>query len=333
MRSASVLLLAALAAVLPGCGHPPPAGDATGAAPALTHVVLQTDWYAQPEHGGFYQAVVKGYYRAAGLDVEIRQGSPSTQPAQVLATGRADFAIGSSNDVMTAAGRGIPFVMLGAFMQRDPQGIMFHHESGIRSFRDLDGRNIMAAPGAPFLDVLERLYHIHVSVTPLDFGMSRFLANPDFIQQCFVTNEPFYVRQHGAHADVLLISDCGFSPYRVWFARRSFITEHPDIVRAFTAASIRGWQDYIAGDPAAANALIASLNPKMDPAFMDYSLRAMRSYRLVTGDPARGEAVGRIQRARIGLLLRQLNDIGLLDHPLSVDDVFDGRFLPASAGP
>jgi NitT/TauT family transport system substrate-binding protein len=316
------------ALIFAGCARRPAA--AQGGGPALIHVSLQTDWYAQPEHGGFYEALVQGYYRDAGLDVEIRQASPVTIAEQAVATGQADFGIGSSNDVLVAAGRGIPLVMVAALMQRDPQALMVHRGSGIRSFKDLDGRNIMALPGSPFIDVLEKIYGIKVSVTPTDFGMGRFLADKNFIQQCFVTNEPYYVTRHGAEPEVLLISDSGFSPYRVWYTRRSFIQEHPEVVRAFTAASIRGWSDYLAGDRAAADAMIASLNPKMEPAFMDYSVEAMRKYRLVTGDPAAGEAVGRISRARLALLIRQLGSVGLLDHPVTVDDVFDARFQPAA---
>ncbi len=323
MRLASLLLLLPLAAAAVPTRKTaePPRGDA---APALEHVVLQTDWYAQPEHGGFYQALARGFYREEGLDVEIRQGGPTTQPAQMVATGRADFAITDSGAVIVAAGRGLPFVMLGAYMQRDPQAIMFHRESGIRGFRDLDGRNIMAGPGAPFIDIIERRYGIRVSITPLDFGMSRFLARPDFIQQCFVTNEPYYVRQHGVDPGVLMISDSGFSPYRVWFATRRLARERPALARAFSRATIRGWLDYIGGDPSPANALIASLNPRMDAPFIAFSVGAMRQYRLVTGDPSAGEAVGRIRRERIATLIGQLGGIGLLDSPVAPADVLDG---------
>ena len=318
--------MAALLVVVALCGCRRAEVPATAAAPALTKVVLQTDWFAEPEHGGFYQALVKGYYREAGLDVEIRQGGPSTKPQQVLATGRADFAIGRSDDIMLYASRGVPVVIVGAFMERDPQAILFHAESGIRGFGDLDGRNIMAVPGSAFLSVLERTYHIKVAVTPSDFGMSRFLADPNFVQQCFVTNEPFYVRRAGAHVGVLLLSDTGFSPYRVWYTRHDYIAAHPDIVRAFSAATARGWRDYLAGDRSAANAAIAALNPKMEPAFMDYSVGAMTEYKLIGGDPAAGDAPGRIRWERLEQQLKQLAEIGLLDAPVAVDQIFDPQF-------
>jgi NitT/TauT family transport system substrate-binding protein len=289
--------------------------------------VFQTDWYAQPEHGGFYQALVKGYYRAAGLDVEIRQGNPATRPQQVVATGQADIAMGRSDDVIIFASRGIPVVMLGGFMQRDPQAIMFHEESGIRTFKDLNGRNLMAVPGSYFIPIMERTYGIKVAITPSDFGMSRFLADKEFVQQCFLTNEPYYVRKQGAKVGVLVLSDTGFSPYRVWYTRKDFVRDHPDVAQAFSTASIRGWAEYVSGDRREADAKIASLNPKMEPEFMDFSVHAMQEYRLISGDPAAGDAIGRITRERVETEIRQLAGIGLLDHPVAPEDVFDARFV------
>jgi NitT/TauT family transport system substrate-binding protein len=222
--------------------------------------------------------------------------------------------------------------MLGAMMQHDPQAIMVHHESGIRSLKDLDGRSIMAVPGSPFIAIMEQVLHIKVAIFPSDFGMSRFLADPNFVQQCFITNEPYYVRQHGAAVDVLPVSACGFDPYRVWYTRRGFLAQHPDVVRAFGAATVRGWREYLHGDAAAADALIASLDLKLDPPFIAYSRQAMRSYRLVEGDALAGDALGRIRRERLATQIKQLADVGLLDHPIAVEDVWDPRFAPEPAG-
>lgn len=322
--SAAVTLACALA----GCGEKAAAPAAAGAAKALTKVTLQTDWYAQPEHGGFYQALVKGYYREVGLDVTIEQGGPNSMPVQKVAMGNTAFAIGRSDELAVASGRGIPVVMLGALMQRDPQAVMFHKESGIRDFKDLDGRTIMAVPGSAWVTLTERKYGIKISVTPLDFGLSRFLADKKFVQQCFITNEPFYVAQKGADVGALLLSDTGFSPYRIWFSSKAFIAKNPEIVRAFTAASIRGWREYIDGDRQEADARIGALNKQMTPEFIAFSVGAMRSHQLVHGDPAKGEVVGQIDPARIAAEIRQLADIGMLGQPVKVADVFDEKFLP-----
>jgi len=313
-----------------GCGKPAAGtGDVNADGKRRQKIVLQTDWYAQPEHGGFYHALVKGYYREAGLDVEIVQGGPNAIPTQKVALGTTQFAIGRSDDVMIAVGRGIPLVMVGALMQRDPQAIMFHEESGIRGFKDLNGRNIMTVPGAGWIGLTELKYGIKFSVTPLDFGLSRFLADKNFVQQCFITNEPYYVRQHGARPKTLLLSETGFAPYRVWFTSRGFINQSPEAVRAFTAASIRGWSEYMSGDRSEANAAISAANKQMVPEFMAFSVAAMQEYKLVTGDPALGERTGRIDSKRIAEQIAQLTSIGILGRTLTVDQVFDERFQPA----
>jgi NitT/TauT family transport system substrate-binding protein len=334
-RLSPIWLLSVLSGLfLGGCGKQetaPAASSASAEKPELTKIVLQTDWYAQPEHGGFYQALIKGYYREAGLDVEIAQGGPSLRPQQTVISGEAQFAIGRSDDIIVYVGRGIPLVMVGALMQRDPQALMYHEGSGIHGFKDLDGRNIMAVPGANFIPIVERTYNIKFSITPCDFGMSRFLADPNFIQQCFVTNEPYYVQKQGAKIGLLVLSDSGFSPYRVWYTSRKYAQEHPDVVRAFTAASIRGWKDYMEGDRSAADRRIGELNKQMLPGFIAFSVETMKARQLVSGDPAQGETYGQIRPSRIEELIRQLTTIGILTQPLKVADVFDASFLPASA--
>lgn len=328
------LLAAAAALGLAGCGDKPAAtAPAAAGEKPLTKIVLQTDWYAQPEHGGFYQAQVKGYYKEAGLDVQIVQGGPNAIPTQKVAMGATQFSIGRTDEIAIAAGRGIPLQIVAALMQRDPQAIMFHEEGGIGGFKDLDGRNIMAVPGAGWIMLMEKKFGIKVSVTPLDFGLSRFMADKRFVQQCFITNEPYYVRQQGAKPKTLLLSDIGFSPYRVWFTSRAFAAKNPEIVRAFTAASIRGWTEYISGDRAEADKVIGALNKQMVPEFIAYSVGAMREFKLVTGDPAKGEAVGKIDPARLEEELRQLAAIGALGQPVKLADLFDPQFLPESLRP
>ena len=325
------LLSAAATLAFAGCGEKTAAPPAPGGPPALTKVILQTDWYAQPEHGGFYQAVAKGYYREAGLDVTIDQGGPNTMGGPRLLKGDIQFCIARSDDVIVTVARGLPVVMVGGYMQRDPQAIMFHAGSGIHGFKDLDGRNIMTTPAANFIPLMEKKYGIKISITPLDFGLSRFMADPQFVQQCFITNEPYYVRKQGAVIETLLLSDSGFSPYRVWFTSKKFAAEHPEIVRAFSAATIRGWRDYMEGDRTAANQLICAENKQMQPEFIAYSVAAMKEYKLITGDPAKGETYGQIRSARIAEQIRQLVEIGVLETPLKVEDVFDASFLPNEA--
>ncbi len=297
----------------------------------LRKIILQTDWYAQPEHGGFYQALVKGYYEEAGLDVEIVPGGPNALTIQKVAQGVAHFAIGRSDDIIIAASRQVPLMIQGALMQHDPQAILFHKESGIKDFKDLDGKTIMATPGTAFIRIMENTYDIKINVTPLDFGVNRFLADKDFIQQCFITNEPYYVAKEGANPGTLLLSESGFSPYRVWFSSRGFANANPEVVEAFNEASIRGWNDYLTGDRTEANAIIEATNPQQNEEFMAYVVKAMIDNKLVTGDPEKGEATGRITKERIQKQIDQLASIDMLESEVKIEQVLPARILETSA--
>jgi NitT/TauT family transport system substrate-binding protein len=322
--------------LLAGCGgnSSTETAEAEGSVKEPFKVVLQTDWYAQPEHGGFYQALAEGYYAEEGLDVTIVPGGPNALASQKIAQGTAQFAISRSDEVIIGSERGIPLVIIGALMQKDPQAIMFHEESGIETLADLDGRAIMAGPGSAFIEILKQQYGIDFSVIPLDYGMSRFLADKEFVQQCFITNEPFYVSRAGANVETILLSESGFNPYRVWFTSKSFLRRNPEVVAAFHRASIRGWQDYLFGDRTRANQLIEEANPKMDPEFMEYVVKAMRENNLVTGDSGNVADVGKIDPARIEEQIQQLVSIGMLSEPKAVEDVYHKVGEPAeSAGP
>lgn len=319
------LLLAALVSatlLLGGCGKETTETD------GLTKIVLQTDWYAQPEHGGFYQAQAKGFYEEEGLNVTILPGGPNSMTTEKVAQGRASFAIGRSDDVIIHTSRGVPLLIAGALMQKDPQAIMFHQNTGIESFKDLDGKVVMAAPGSAYIDILERKFDIEIQITPLDYGMARFIADESFIQQCFITNEPYYVRRQGVNPGTLLIADAGFDPYRVWYTTQEFAEKNPEVVAAFTRASIRGWEDYLYGDPTPANAVIAERNPQMDEAFMHYSRTAMIENDLVNGDASEGEGIGKVTRERISRQIEQLLDIGMIDRRVDVEALLRPELLP-----
>jgi NitT/TauT family transport system substrate-binding protein len=330
LRLLPLILAAAIVLFLSACGGKkglPTVRDADGN--ELTLIVLQTDWFAQPEHGGFYQAVANGYYREVGLEVDIRQGGPNALTGQRVVRNIAQFGIGRSDDVMIQRSRGLPLVVVGAMMQRDPQGILFHASDSIESFADLDGRTIMAAPGSPFIEAIERAYNISINIRPLTYGMEQFLADKRFIQQCFITNEPYYARFHGAEPGVLLIADSGFDPYRVIFTNEDMLTNHRDVVERFVAASLRGWYSYMTGDRTKADAIIAERHDKMQDAnFREYSVGAMRRYNLIWGNPEEGQFLGNLNRERIERNMQQLVSIGLLSRPVDIDEVFSFDFIP-----
>jgi len=329
-RPFSILLLLLVACALTGCGQK--AESAPSASTGLVKVRFQTDWYPQPEHGGYYQALAKGFYAAEGLDVEILPGGPNAQVMTSVAVGRADLGMTDGDDVIVAIARGVPIKMVGAEMQREPQGILFHTEHPLHSLKDLEGKTLMAGAGSTWIEVLRKKMGIQFNLMPLVGDLARFMNNPEFVQQCFVTNEPFFARQRGANVDALLIASDTYEPYRVMFTGREFLAKHPDIVGKFVRASVRGWVDYLAGDPAPANRLIAAKNNIMTPEFMAYSIKAMNDLKLVSGDPAKGEFTGQLTAARLEKQIKLLQEVGVLDRPVAVSDVATFEFIPKPEG-
>lgn len=321
-------LAGVLLGALSGCGDGARAENGGEASEAeLTPIVLQTDWFAQAEHGGFYAAWLHGYYRDAGLAVEIRQGGPNAHTLQRVVLGEAQFSMHRSDDIILQVSKGVPLLIAGVIMQKDPQALMFHPGTGIEDFADLDGRPVMATPGLNYLEVLRRTYHIEFTVIPHNYGMERFLAEPQLVQQCFVTNEPFFVRQTGTPVETLLIADSGFSPYQVWYTRRDFATRHPDLVRAFNAATIRGWQAYLFGDAEAVHDEILRRNPRTSRALLEYSRAQLIALHLVTGegdDPAR---IGRLDPARLARQIEQLHAVGILEQAFDPGILYDPELI------
>ena len=312
-----------------GCGRVESGEARAPAAPprALRRVVLQTDWFPQGEHGGFYQALAKGFYAEAGLAVEIWPGGPGSGIKLKVVRGDADFGMIRSDDALVAAGRGLPLVMVAAVLQHDPMALMVQATSPVRTLADLGGRAVIGNVGMAYLPYLEKRYGITIERRQNTFGLGEFMANPESIQQCMLTNEPFFVRQHGRAVRLLPLADSGYDCYHTVFTRRELLRTSPDVVRAFVAASVRGWRDYITGDPAPAHALILQRNPQSSAELLAFSRDELIARGLVTGDPARGEDVGRLSTARIAGEIATLRDLGILEQPVQVADVLTTEFV------
>ena len=321
----SISLLLALIAALGGCGRKTAEPSAT---PGMVKIKFQTDWYPQPEHGGYYQALAKGYYAAEGLDVEILSGGPNAQVMASVAVGRADLGMTNGDDVIVAVARGVPIKMVGAEMQRDPQGILFHTEHPLKSLKDLQGRTLMAGAGSTWIEVLRKKVGVEFTLLPLVGDLARFMNSTEFVQQCFVTNEPYFAKQRGASVGALLIASDTYEPYRVMFTGHKFLAEHPDLVAKFVRASVRGWIDYLGGDPTPANQLLIARRNDLTPEFMAYSIRAMNDYKLVAGEPTKGEFAGQITAARLEKQIKLLQEVGVLDKPVAVGDIATFEFIP-----
>jgi NitT/TauT family transport system substrate-binding protein len=319
-RVHATLLYLALPLLIVSCHR---AGPSTG----LTPVSFQTDWYPQPEHGGFYEALLKGYYRDEGLDVTILPGGPMNIADQQVSMGAAQFAMGSSDRILEADSQGEPLIAVGATMQSDPQGVMLHADSPVHSFQDLDGHAIAVKAGSTWFEYLVRRYNLkNAREIPATYSIANFLADPNYIQQIFVTSEPFFAQKAGAHVRTLLISGTGYSPYRIFYTSRTYLAQHPDVVAKFTRASIRGWRDYMQ-DPSLVNAELLKRNPAQAPEQMQFTWQALKDGHFIdAGDPAN---TGRMDPARWTTMYSQLSDLKLIPHPIDPASAYTVQYCNA----
>jgi NitT/TauT family transport system substrate-binding protein len=321
-RTTLAVLLALIAA---GCGR----REATPKNLAFRKVVLQTDWFPQGEHGGFYQALALGYYAQAGLDVQILPGGPGSGIKFKVAKGEADFGMNRSDDIFVAAGQGMPLVMVAATMQHDPQALMVHANSPVKTLRDLQGRTVIANIHMTWIPYHQKKLGIAFNLVPNTYNITSFLADANTIQQCLVTNEPFFAEQHGVKVRVLALTESGYDCYQALFCRRELVRDRPDVVAAFVHASVRGWRDYLDGNPTPAHDLILKRNPQMTADQVNFSRRELILRKLVHGDPTKGEGIGQISLKRLATDMQALLDLKVLETPVSIAQVATTQFLPA----
>ncbi len=257
------------------------------AAQGLERIVFATDWLAQAEHGGFYQAVAEGIYRKNGLDVVLRMGGPQVNGLQLLAAGQLDVVMGDALQVLSAIEQRVPVVAVAATFQKNPTAIIAH--PGVAALTDLKGKPIAiaAASNTTFWPWLRQRYGFDDSQKrPYAFSVQPFLADPALSQQGFATSEPFSIEKAGIKPVVFLLADLGYPPYsEALVVTRDTLARRHDALARFVRASAEGWKSYLA-NPQPGNALIKRDNPQMSDELLAYSHRKMKEYAIVAGGDA-----------------------------------------------
>lgn len=305
----------------------------TAPAPALTPITVQLDWVPEPEHGGLFQAQARGWFREAGLDVTLVAGGPNALVNQRVATGQAQLGQGESVTTLLDVHKGLPLLQVAAVFQNDPSVFLLHADNPIRDFKDLAGRKIMARPGWIFLDYLRQKYAIDFTIIPFNFSVSNFIADKEFIQQGYYIAEPFFITQGGAPAPKYLYAwDAGYDSYAVLIANPEWAKQNPAALRAFLAAYIRGWRDYLEGDPAPAHEAMKQANPKNTDAFLAFSRQMIIDEKLVIGrDATDATRIGRLDPVRYARQLKIVEDLKLLPSgALKISDVMSTDYLPSA---
>lgn len=313
-----ILPLVLSVTLLCGCGR-----KAAESSDGLEKVVVQLDWVPEPEHGGLYQALAKGYFKDAGLDVEILPGGANIAVIESVAVGQADVGQSASTQVITAVSRGLPVRLLSSVFHQLPTALMLHEDNPISSFEDLDGKTLMARPEALYLPFIRQKYGINFNVIPQSYGLGQLVSDKNFIQEGFYIAEPYYVEKQGVKLKYLRLWEAGYEVYAVLFANNTFLEERPEVARLFLQAYIHGWQDYLENDPTPAHGAIREARGgDVDMAFLDFSRGMIISENLAKGDTQKGEDYGTLSSDRVAKEIPMLESLGAIDKgKVTVDQV------------
>jgi len=296
-------LAVAFAALLCACS-PAKKDEAVQAGQQKTAIRFATDWRAQAEHGGFYEALANGEYAKRGLDVTIVQGGPGVNVPQLLAAGAVDLGMGSNSFiVMNLAQEKVPLKAVAAVFQKDPQVLIAHPGTGVETLADLKGHPILLSDASvtAFWVWLKAKYGFtDDQVRKYTFNSAPFLADKRAAQQGYVTSEPYTIeKEAGLKPKVFLLADNGYPGYATMIlAPDSLIAKNPAAVKAFVEATAQGWKDYLYGDPKPADALIRKDNPEITQDVLDQAREKLKSYAIVDGGDAKTGGIGAMTDAR-----------------------------------
>ena len=306
-------------------------------AAAAETVNFGTDWKAEAEHGGFYQAIATGIYQRHGLEVSLRPGGPQVNHAQLLAAGVLDFNIASNSFApLNFVREKIPMVAVAAIFQKDPSVLIAHPGQGDDSFAALKGRPIMIGSDTrvtSWLFLKQKFGYTDDQIRPYGFSVAPFLADKKAIQQGYLTSEPFTIEKEGVKPVVLLLADAGYGSYGALIeTSQKLVRDKPDLVQRFVDASIEGWYSYLNGDPTPGNALIKRDNPEMTDALIAYGIAKIKEYGIVDSGEAKANGIGAMSEARWRDFFDTMTRAGLYPPDMDFRSAFVPQFVNNKVG-
>jgi NitT/TauT family transport system substrate-binding protein len=296
-----------------------------------------TDWKAQAEHGGYYQAIATGIYRRRGLDVTLRQGGPQVNHAQLLAAGRLDFNLAPNSFVpLNFVRESIPMVAVAAIFQKDPSVLIAHPGQGNDSLAALKGKPIMIGSDTrigSWIFLKGKFGYTDDQIRSYTFSVAPFLADPKAIQQGYLSSEPFTIEAQGVKPVVMLLADAGYSSYGSLIQTSDkLVQDQPDLVQRFVDASIEGWYSYLYGDPAPGNTLIKRENAEMTDALLAYGIAKIKEYGIVDSGDAKKDGIGTMTEARWKDFFDTMSEAGVYPQDLDYRKAFTLRFVDKKVG-
>jgi NitT/TauT family transport system substrate-binding protein len=304
---------------------------------AADQVTFGTDWKAEAEHGGYYQAIATGIYQKRGLAVTLRQGGPQVNHAQLLAAGRLDFNEAPNSFVgLNYVKENIPMVAVAALFQKDPSVLIAHAGVGNNSLAALKGKPIMISTDTRagwWLFLKAKFGYSDDQIRPYTFNVAPFLVDKNAVQQGYLTSEPFLIEKQNVEPKVFLLADAGYSSYGSLIqTSRKLVEEKPDLVQRFVDASIEGWYSYLYGDPTPANSLIKRDNPEMTDDVLAYARAKIKEHGIVDSGDAEKGGIGAMSDGRWRDFFNVMAEQGLYPKDLDYNRAYTMQFVNKRVG-
>ena len=301
-------------------------------------VTFATNWVAQAEHGGFYQALVDGTYGKHGLDVTLLPGGPNVNHRLQLIAGKIQFYMAANTlQAFDAAAQNIPTLVVASIFQKDPQVLLAHPDQGIEKFDDLKKLTLLISNEgvASYFQWMKHDFGFsEARVKPYTFNPQPFLADKRTAMQGYVTSEPYAIETQGHFKPkIFLIADQGWGSYSTLIeTRRDLVASKPDLVQRFVDASAIGWANYLYGDNSAANTRIKKDNPEMTDARIAYSIAKMKEYGIVdSGDTMKG-GIGAMTDARMKSFFEKMVASGVVKAGVDYKKAYSLQFVNKGVG-
>jgi NitT/TauT family transport system substrate-binding protein len=295
---------------------------------AADKVTFLTSWFAQAEHGGFYQAKATGLYEKAGLDVTLKMGGPQVNAMQLLLAGETDVMMGYDFQVLKSIEQGFPVTTIATSFQYDLQGMMTHDD--VKSLADLKDKTILVATAGrttwwPWLK--GKYKYTDEQTRPYTFNLQPFFADKNVAQQSYPSSEPFQAKQQNVPVKFFLFAHDGYPPYgTTMVAKREFAEKNPDVAARFVKASLEGWKSYMS-NPGPGNALIKVDNPKMSDEQIAFGIEALKSLKVIDGGDAQTMGIGIVTELRWKATYDYMVSSGLLKPEVDWKAGFTDRFV------
>ncbi len=241
----------------------------------------------------------------------------------MVASGQVDFGIVSGDEIAIARANGADVVAIFAVFQKSPYAFMLREESPIQDIKGLlqSDSTIAVVKGLPFVTYLEKKLGVgKAKLVPYTGGITNFLADKNFAQQCFISSEPLLAAKQGVKTKTFLVADTGFNPYTVVLATNgATLKKKPELVKAMVKAVKAGWEAYLK-DPVKTHEHIATLNPAMTVEAMS-GIHKVESAFIESADTKK-HGLGHMTMERWKELSAQLQDIGLTKKAVPAKDLF-----------